>query len=214
MNYGERLKTLRKQLKISQIELSERSGVSQQTISRIERGERAPSGATFAIAETLGVNADWLRSGDGDQHKENSVDLEPIGIFEWEQIPEILAHKSPTPTSHLTNSATFGRPVFALLSPGIFNLTNPLGYVFKEYLIVNHSKSAIEDTIRNLSSKQPFERLAIVSIPKLGIVTRILTPDGTAIWLEDPKKRLESVLFDSEVHSILGVIVEVTTPLK
>jgi transcriptional regulator with XRE-family HTH domain len=54
---GERLRTLRDAAKLSQSELSRRSGVSQSEISKIERGERTSVGLDIiaAIEQALGV---------------------------------------------------------------------------------------------------------------------------------------------------------------
>lgn len=49
MNIGERVKNLRKQRKITQLDLSKKSGVSQQAISNIETGRNIPSAETIRL---------------------------------------------------------------------------------------------------------------------------------------------------------------------
>lgn len=57
---GERLKMARGMVGISQTELSRRSGVIQQTISKLENGEVHKTTGIVALARVLGVNPNWL----------------------------------------------------------------------------------------------------------------------------------------------------------
>jgi transcriptional regulator with XRE-family HTH domain len=68
VNIGNRIRTLRTALKMSQEELGNRAGVSKAAISAIESGRsKDPKLNTFfLIARTLGVDAQWLASGDGE----------------------------------------------------------------------------------------------------------------------------------------------------
>ncbi len=65
MNFGKRLKSEREARRWTQHDLAERSGVSQASISRIERGDQAQSVHTPALASALGLHAHWLASGKG-----------------------------------------------------------------------------------------------------------------------------------------------------
>jgi transcriptional regulator with XRE-family HTH domain len=63
---ADRIKERRKALHINQLELSERTGISQGQISRYERGDNDPTGeALVALADVLNTTTDWLlgRSG-------------------------------------------------------------------------------------------------------------------------------------------------------
>ena len=56
MNYGIRIKEIREQVGMTQAELSEKSGLSQEHISRIENGKFTPNVKTAdRIASALGV---------------------------------------------------------------------------------------------------------------------------------------------------------------
>ena len=56
MNYGIRIKELRDRAGMTQVELSEKSGISQEHISRIENGKFTPNVKTAdRIAGALGV---------------------------------------------------------------------------------------------------------------------------------------------------------------
>jgi transcriptional regulator with XRE-family HTH domain len=56
-----RIRERRKALNINQIELSERTQISQGQISRYERGDNDPTGeALVALADVLNTTTDWL----------------------------------------------------------------------------------------------------------------------------------------------------------
>ncbi|MBN1462047.1 MAG: helix-turn-helix transcriptional regulator [Paludibacteraceae bacterium] len=64
MTFGERIVTLRKQLKWSQDELAKKVGTSAPIIGRYERNEIKPSIETAKnIADILGVTIDYLLGG-------------------------------------------------------------------------------------------------------------------------------------------------------
>jgi transcriptional regulator with XRE-family HTH domain len=64
MTFGERITTIRKQLKWSQDELAKKTGTSVPIIGRYERDEIKPSIATAKkIADELGVTVDYLIGG-------------------------------------------------------------------------------------------------------------------------------------------------------
>lgn len=61
---GNRLKTLRMEHEISQRELAEALGVSNSTISRIEKVDSLPDTKTLiAYSEHFGVSTDWILFG-------------------------------------------------------------------------------------------------------------------------------------------------------
>lgn len=62
---GERLRRARKNRKVTQVELAQRTGVAHSTVVRIERGQAKPRIETvWALAEALGVDPKWLAFGD------------------------------------------------------------------------------------------------------------------------------------------------------
>lgn len=62
-SFGERVFRLRKEKDLTQTELAVKSGVSQTTISDIERGRNAGSSEIVALAAALGVDAAVLKDG-------------------------------------------------------------------------------------------------------------------------------------------------------
>lgn len=64
---GERIKELRKHLKLTQARFGEIIGMKQNSIAVIESGRNIPSDQTiFAICREFRVNETWLRTGTGD----------------------------------------------------------------------------------------------------------------------------------------------------
>ena len=62
---GERLRGARKDRKVTQVELAERTGVAHSTVVRIERGQTGPRIETVrAFAEALRVDPKWLAFGE------------------------------------------------------------------------------------------------------------------------------------------------------
>ena len=65
MGFSSNLKAARERAHLSQRELAKQSGVSQQAISVIEKGERSPSEATMKmLADALGCSVADLMNGD------------------------------------------------------------------------------------------------------------------------------------------------------
>ena len=64
---GERIKELRKALKMSQQEFADRLNVQRGSIASYETGRISPSNAAISlICKELNVSEDWLRNGEGD----------------------------------------------------------------------------------------------------------------------------------------------------
>lgn len=67
MTLGDRLKAARRHAKLhTQEQLAKKSGVSQQTISKIERGMVDSSGFVVHLAKACGVRPEWLAMEDGE----------------------------------------------------------------------------------------------------------------------------------------------------
>lgn len=63
--YGKRLKTARKHAKLTQMQLSEKTGIPQSTISTAENLGNGSADTTI-YATACGVNAHWLATGEGE----------------------------------------------------------------------------------------------------------------------------------------------------
>ena len=73
MEFGERLKSLRLQAKLTQTEVADKVGVSQPQYARWEAGKRKPSSETLEkFANFFGVTMDYLS---GNDEELNNVEL-------------------------------------------------------------------------------------------------------------------------------------------
>lgn len=86
MPFAENMKARRTELKMTQVDLSKRSGVPQSTISAVERGARVPTSETMLLlAKGLRCSVDFLLSGD-DDNNEKPADIGGLD----EQLVEML----------------------------------------------------------------------------------------------------------------------------
>ncbi len=75
MNFGEQLKEIRSSKGLTQIELSEKSGIALRTVQRMERNEGKPSLYSLnAIGEVLGTNLALLYAPDFETEKLNIME--------------------------------------------------------------------------------------------------------------------------------------------
>lgn len=69
----DRIRQLRKELKLTQSEFGERIGVKANTVTGYESGVRSPSDAiVVSICREFGVNEVWLRTGEGEPFQEET----------------------------------------------------------------------------------------------------------------------------------------------
>lgn len=74
---NERIKQLRKELRLNQTDFGARVGVKGNTIGNYELALRNPSDAViFSICREFNVNEDWLRNGTGEMFNNMSQDEE------------------------------------------------------------------------------------------------------------------------------------------
>lgn len=69
----DRIRQIRKELKLTQSEFGERIGVKANTVTGYESGVRSPSDAiVVSICREFGVNEVWLRTGEGEPFQEET----------------------------------------------------------------------------------------------------------------------------------------------
>lgn len=88
----DRIKAIRKALKLTQAEFGASIGVKGNTITNYETGLRMPSDAVIlSICREFGVNETWLRTGEGEMFVKKSRDDEIAGF-----VGEVLSEETPT----------------------------------------------------------------------------------------------------------------------
>ena len=91
---NERLKELRKTLKLTQQEFADRLNIKRGAIANYEIGRNVPIDAVVSlICKEFNVNEDWLRDGSGEMFKERSPS-EEIGYY-VEDLLEYDGHGNP-----------------------------------------------------------------------------------------------------------------------
>ena len=84
---GDRVKQLRKELKITQADLGQLIGISGPGVARIESGKSKPTEAALKlICATYHVNYMWLTEGVGDMMEDENID---------DMVDRIMANESP-----------------------------------------------------------------------------------------------------------------------
>lgn len=77
-----RLKTLRKALKLTQMEFAQRIGLGQSSIAMLEQGKRAINEKHIKlICATFGVREQWLRAGEGEMFASSPYEGEFLDLF-------------------------------------------------------------------------------------------------------------------------------------
>lgn len=77
MSIGERIKKVRRELDLTQTEFATQLGLTQNTVTRYETGDRKPSAAVLSlIVKAYNVSDSWLRTGKGEMFEpDSSFDL-------------------------------------------------------------------------------------------------------------------------------------------
>lgn len=83
MTLGERVKLLRTQKGLTQIEFGKQISASGATVSTTESGKTTPDNQTIAaICGAFNVSEQWLRTGEGEMFRPVSRDAELAAFFE------------------------------------------------------------------------------------------------------------------------------------
>lgn len=101
MNYSTRIKAARKHAGLTQAELASRAGVTQTSISDLERGKSASSSFTATLAKVCRVSALWLETGEGQmvpdmRNPDGSLNLDKP----WDDLGSSHLNVAPAQESH------------------------------------------------------------------------------------------------------------------
>lgn len=92
---GHRIKTLRIEKGLTQEELGEKLGLDKGTVSKMERGENAPTAKTLiALREIFNVSTDWILTGKGLKHPLEIDTKDEYGQGLLEMIDDLKSNKS------------------------------------------------------------------------------------------------------------------------
>lgn len=128
MEYKDRIKAARKHAQLTQIDLANRVGIDQATVSGLERGRYQRSSYTASIAKVCGVSAIWLEAGTGtmlqgvgdqslDDLESSNIEpaLAPSRSFEYPEISWVQAGSPVEAIEHsnLASCQTYTSDVWA-----------------------------------------------------------------------------------------------------
>ena len=92
VSIGERIKTLRKALGLSQEEFAEKLGKGVATIKRWESGQTIPNDKTLRlISKTFGVSYEWLKEGKGEMWEQKEEEIPPDAPLDRELFYKIMS---------------------------------------------------------------------------------------------------------------------------
>ncbi len=181
---AERIKLVMKESGMTQVSLADKIGVKQQTVQSICSGRIKRSRYTHDIADKLGVNHDWLLSGDGDKWLQNdegaliNPPVKYVPILRWEESAEWDELRN-TPNA-LKNHTLL--PVIGDVNPSSFALQ-----VTGDSMLSDDSYSIPDGSIIIVDPvKEPEHKsLVVVSIPETDdIILRLLSVEGSKRYLK------------------------------
>lgn len=87
----DRIRQLRQSAGLTQEQLANRAGITQQSVSKLERGKAGSSRELVAIAAALGTTAEHLKSGTGSAVNEDPAQYAPAGarVEVWETLDDL-----------------------------------------------------------------------------------------------------------------------------
>lgn len=103
MNIANRIKLLRKSLKLNQVDFAKELGLKQGSVSKIEKSKNNPSEQLIlSICRAFSISYEWLKEGNGEMH-DTSPRLTPKGFAVLDEI--IKRIESPDRTIALSDLA-------------------------------------------------------------------------------------------------------------
>ena len=139
---GENLKSIRKAKKMTQKELSQKSGVKQSVISDLETGNAKSTGSILELATALGVTAEELKKGISSGFDNNIIPVTSklLPVLSWVQAGTMTSVEAIDPK----NINEWLPPLSVDDPDGCFYLrvvgvSNAPIYVDGDYILVNPS---------------------------------------------------------------------------
>lgn len=87
----DRFKEVRKKMNLNLKQVGDALGISESSVSNIERGRNNPSGSTLTLfCEKFGVNRQWLETGEGDMFLPKPTSSLPAELAQSPMVRAIL----------------------------------------------------------------------------------------------------------------------------
>jgi len=143
---GSRIRAARKEAGMTQVELAQKVGIAQPTLSNLEKGNYVGTSSMIDIAIALGVRPEWLATGKGDRKAQN----ERLGENPAKEVPN--AHPSETIASVITQlralHAEIGRTLSML--EGLPSLSRGDEHSYGRNVPRSHDLRRAAERLRNL----------------------------------------------------------------
>lgn len=98
MSFSNKIKEIRRMLKLNQTELADKLGVSRSIVSEFENDSREPSKEFIIALSKIGISVDWFLTGEGSPFTKNDGDNAQGRMFayDWENNPHQQANNHTT----------------------------------------------------------------------------------------------------------------------
>ncbi|WP_256593736.1 XRE family transcriptional regulator [Avibacterium paragallinarum] len=155
---GQRLKTARKKAGLTQTQLAERIGVTQNAIQKIEAGGETKH--IIALASVLGINPAWLQTGNGIMIGENSrINNSPItNTVTYET--RHLAEKLPLAQSELDDEHRYRIDYLDVRAAA-----GMTGFVNSDYPEIINQIYLSEEGLRELVGRKNTNGICLINVP-------------------------------------------------
>lgn len=212
-NFAKRLKYARKLRGLTQAQLSEKSGVNQSDISKIESGTHQKSTSLIALAKALNFNPTWLDSGDGTMQSHTAEEpraeyntspvktCQQIPLISWVRAGDWGQIEDHLPDTEETTSATYSKPghhAFALRVEGD-SMTSNVGLSFPSGCIIIVDPERAPKVGDFVVAKDVATQMATF---------KRLTSDGGRWYLQPLNKAYAMIEIDNPNQRIIGVVIE------
>lgn len=203
---GLRLKELRKERKLTQVEIANYLGVENPTISNYELGKSEPAASLLQrLADFYGVQVEWLITGRGQKYKWGEPPVVPQ--LEYRVIPVIsnipAGYPAKVNKEQVQWEAISDKPEFALIDDCIIFSGNSMAPTIQggDRVYITH-KVSIDDV--------PERSLVVARIDNHEAVIRRYYKSGKSIMLIPDNLNYLPLLSPPHEVAILGIVHSVT----
>ena len=213
MNFGERLKLARKRKGLTQKELAEMSGVSQQLIGQIEKGEVKSTGKIVSLAKACSVSPEWLEKGaeSGVLAESNVRELPEnfhvvrVPVLTWVQAgPFVESYVDVEPIEYIALPLKNTRRAYCLIVEGD-SMVGPPGsdsYPPGSYIVLNPDLEP-QNGSRVVAKKKGTDEATF----------KVFRREGSELWLRPLNPQYQAIPMTSD-YVIIGVVIGTWIPQK
>lgn len=205
----ERIKTLRKELKLTQTEFGEKLGKASNTISNYEAGNRQIDSATIKlICSVYNVNPDWLLNGIGNMFLDNAIVDDTITVPYYQEVSAAAGSGALVYDENTVKHIKISSAIININAGDNVCLINATGNSMmpviddKDLLLVDLSQKLITD-----------EGIYVIRLDTTLVVKRVQKILNGIILISDnpqyPPKELTADNFNENDAAVIGKVIAV-----